>query len=124
MEQVEKWKVVCTGNIESGFSKEDVANNIKILLKINIDEAEALISGISTVVKKDLNQAKASQYVRVLEKAGVQMRMEGMPFDIESGFEALSLVPLEEVVTEKKVPNLVQPQQDREQYYSEKDSFL
>ncbi|MCF6190142.1 MAG: hypothetical protein L3J51_06680 [Cocleimonas sp.] len=100
MKQVEKWKVVCTGNIESGFPKEDVVNNLKILLQISNNQAEALISGISTVVKKDLNQAKASQYASALKKAGVQIRIEGMPLVLESDFDSLSLVPIEDEVTD------------------------
>lgn len=71
-----RFKVVTTGNPRQGADKNIAVNELVKLFGITRKNAEALISGRNTTIKKDLARSQALKYKKAVEKAGLECRVE------------------------------------------------
>ena len=64
------YNLIFQGKIVDGASLEEVKNNVAKLFKADAAKTDALFSGKSIVIKKNLDTESAKKYLAVLKKAG------------------------------------------------------
>lgn len=69
------YAIVFDGKIKDGFTTDQVKANFAKVFKTDITRVEALFSGKTVVIKKDLDKANAAKYHQVLQKAGAETRV-------------------------------------------------
>lgn len=85
-----RYKVVFDGVLVPGADPETTRDNLAALFKSERSKIDALFTGSSVALKRDLPDAEAQKYVDVLQRAGIQVRAEA---ELAS---TLSLVETEE----------------------------
>lgn len=74
-----KFNLYLTGHALDGHDRAAAAAALARLVRLSEAQAADLLSGRETLVKQNLDEALALQYLRALEQAGVGGRMEGIP---------------------------------------------
>ncbi len=69
------WKIVFRGECLPGFERLSVKSNFARLLRISESEAERFFSGQEVILKKDLSETEARQYLSGFEKRGIQVQL-------------------------------------------------
>lgn len=101
------FKIVFEGQLRDGVSLETAKLNLAQLFKSEIAAVEKLFSGNAMALKRGLSQADAQHYLKALNDAGVEARIEPDP--------AISL-SLEEVDTPHTIQRPAQPMPDASPY--------
>lgn len=95
------FKVIYTGKLRAGASKEDVCAAFIKRFGVSDEKAQRLLSASGEVLlKKELNQAKAESYREALEKIGMLIRLE--PVNQEPALSGLTLEPVEGVESQSE----------------------
>jgi len=69
-------QVVFYGETLSGKAVEEVQQKVAALFKLSDQQAKVFFSGKRVVIKSGLTEAKATQYLKALEKAGAKAQIE------------------------------------------------
>lgn len=85
-----RYKVVFDGVLVPGADPDTTRDNLATLFKSERSKIDALFTGSSVALKRDLSDAEAQKYVDVLQRAGIQVHAEA---ELAS---TLSLVETEE----------------------------
>lgn len=71
-------KIILTGKIRSGFERAEVVATLAKMLKLSDGEADAMLTGQDTVLKRDVPSAIAARHVQILREIGLKVRVEPM----------------------------------------------
>jgi len=74
----ESYRVVLTGEWENGSDRATVASQMSALFGISPAQAEELLAGRETVIKKDVDAPTARRYEQAIRQVGAACRIEAM----------------------------------------------
>lgn len=74
--QVTQYRIVFDGELEPGMLAETVKANLAKLFKSDLQKIEQLFGQGPVNIKRDLSEAEADKYLRVLQAAGAKARKE------------------------------------------------
>lgn len=73
-----RYQVVMTGNIKTGVDQGQAIEQLAAAFRLAPDQAEGLLKGNETIIKRDIDRDTAAQYHDALVKAGVETRVEDL----------------------------------------------
>lgn len=110
-----KYNLICDGKIAYGRDPRKVRENLSKLLKSSEAKVNRLLSGSTTILKKNINYKTAEKFRKRLEKAGILISIEEF---VIKNTENVSIESIDDV-SQDSTPEFEKPEKRLNPFYME-----